>query len=61
MNRVLLNIYLDKTEELIYSFNIEINLDLTSDDFTEDFENEILEDIFDELKVKSSDVYYEVI
>ena len=61
MNKLILNIYSDKSEEIIHSCNIETTLNPKSDDFTEDFEMDILEDIFTELNIDSSNVYYEVI
>jgi len=61
MNKITLNIYSEISGEIIHSYNIKTTLDLKSENFTEDFEMEILEDIFTELNIDSSDVYYEVI
>ena len=61
MNKITLNIYSDKSEEIIHSCNIETTLDPSNEDFTEDFEVDILDDIFTELNIDSSNVYYEVL
>tara|TARA_R100000935_G_scaffold40795_1_gene62345 strand:+ start:288 stop:473 length:186 start_codon:yes stop_codon:yes gene_type:complete len=61
MNKITLNIYSEISEEIIHSYNIVTTLDPNNDDFTEEFETGILNDIFTELNVDSSNVYYEVI
>jgi len=61
MNKLILNIYSGITDEQLHSFDIQTTLDPKSDNFTEDFEMDILEDVFDRLMICSSKVYYEVI
>ena len=44
------------TQEILNNYEININ----EENFTELFENELLNDIFDENNINSSEVYYEL-
>ena len=62
-----LKIYSDQSNEIIYSNNninelLELyNINKNDYDFQELFETEILNDIFEENNINSSNVYYELI
>ena len=70
INTMKLKIYSNKTNQIIFEKTIdqdilkEYDIDVTSDDFTELFETEILSDIFeilwDVLNIPSSMTYYEL-
>tara|TARA_R110000822_G_scaffold282592_1_gene404153 strand:+ start:314 stop:508 length:195 start_codon:yes stop_codon:yes gene_type:complete len=61
-----LKIYSNQSNEIIIEKLItqeilnEYNIDVTSNDFTELFETEILSDIFENYNINSNEVYYEV-
>ena len=61
-----LNIYSNQSNEIIYSNNINellelYNININEYDYQELFETEILNDIFEENNINSSNVYYELI
>ena len=62
-----LNIYSNQSNEIIYSNNninelLELyNININEYDYQELFETEILNDIFEENNINSSNVYYELI
>ena len=62
-----LKIYSNKTNQIILKFNItnetlnNYDININNENFTELFETEILNDIFEENNINSSNVYYELI
>ena len=62
-----LKIYSNKTNQIILKFNItnetlnNYDININNENFTELFETEILNDIFEENNIKSNEVYYELI
>ena len=64
---MILKIYSNQSNEIIYSNNninelLELyNININDYDFQELFETEILNDIFDENNINSSNVHYELI
>ena len=62
-----LKIYQNKTNQIIFKFNItneilnNYDININNENFTELFETEILNDIFEENNINSSNVYYELI
>ena len=61
-----LKIYQNKTNQIILKFEItneilnNYDININNNDFQELFENEILNDIFEENNINSSNVYYEL-
>ena len=64
---MILKIYSNQSNEIIFNKEItpeilkEYNININSEEFQELFETEILNDIFDENNINSSNVYYELI
>ena len=62
-----LKIYQNKTNQIILKFEItneilnNYDININNENFTELFETEILNDIFEENNIDSSNVYYELI
>jgi hypothetical protein len=62
-----LKIYQNKTNQIILKFEItnetlnNYDININNENFTELFETEILNDIFEENNIKSNEVYYELI
>ena len=62
-----LKIYSNKTNQIILKFNItnetlnNYDININNENFTELFETEILNDIFEENNIESNEVYYELI
>ena len=62
-----LKIYQNKTNQIILKFEItneilnNYDININNENFTELFETEILNDIFEENNINSSNVYYELI
>jgi hypothetical protein len=46
----------DNMDDLLHQYGI----DITTDEYQEEFETELLSDIFDEENIKSSESYYEL-
>jgi len=46
----------DNIDDLLHQYGI----DITTDEYQEEFETELLSDIFDEENIKSSESYYEL-
>ena len=64
---MILKIYSNQSNEIIFNKEItpeilkEYNININSEEFQELFETKILNDIFDENNINSSNVYYELI
>ena len=62
-----LKIYSNQSNEIIFEINItneilnNYDINVNNENFTELFETELLNDIFDENNINSSNVYYELI
>ena len=62
-----LKIYSNQSNQIIFNKEItpeilkEYNININSEEFQELFETEILNDIFEENNIESSNVYYELI
>ena len=62
-----LKIYSNKTNQIIFKFEItneilnNYDININDENFDELFETEILNDIFEENNINSSNVYYELI
>ena len=59
-----LKIYSNKTNQVILTFNITNNdldnydININNENFQEEFETEILNDIFEDYNIESNEVYY---
>ena len=64
MNKLKLKIFSNQSNEIIFNDTIEFNSPILPNrnnyEFEEYFENEILNDIFEENNINSSNVYYEL-
>ena len=63
---ILLKIYSNQSNEIIFQMNVsnellnEYDINVNNENFTELFETEILNDIFEENNINSSEVYYSI-
>ena len=66
MNKLKLKIFSNQSNQIIFEMNIteeilnQYDINVNNENFTELFEIEILNDIFEENNINSSNVYYEL-